>query len=409
MLLATIALWLIAPWTTDSPSPPDPGVYVCAGGDSLTIAKSTSSALQVSLPNGTIDSLRRVDVATGLKYATPSEHIVLWMKDGTGLLERFGRTRAYSCKSLSDSMHTDEFPSTTVWFRSPTGENGYGFTMQHPRALEIDQPHLYHTRFLYAGPNNDPPALTDGFTVTVRLLGTSPDSSLSQFVDDQISDTRRVGGSLLGLVRDTSHRHRNALAWRVQSAMGPSVRHLTVRLDRETLAAVSTSAVGSDTSTYTRRIDSMLSTLQFRKRTKKLSSTLQVSLAMLSDPIGSPDRGCDAVVFVPHRVARTTDPLTAALDTLFAIDRDSVQGARHFLSKTNETLSLDRTLVSDDVAHVYLEGSLSGLRGVCDNPRAKIQIEETARRVTGLDSVALFLNGERTRLQLDERGARPHP
>ena len=131
-----------------------------------------------------------------------------------------------------------------------------------------------------------------------------------------------------------------------------------------------------------------------------------VPLAMLVDPDGPPDRGCDDVVFVEHRVPAHEDPLTAALDTLFSMEADSVNGARHFLSQTNETLRFDRAEVDGDTVRVFLTGRLTGLRGVCDNPRARIQIEETARRITGTSGVVLYLNGARTSLQPDGRGRR---
>ena len=111
------------------------------------------------------------------------------------------------------------------------------------------------------------------------------------------------------------------------------------------------------------------------------------------------ERGCGEVVFAHCQVPLTADPLSAALDTLFSIDRGSVGGHRHFLSRTNETLPLRNVSREGAVVEVRLEGRLFGLRGVCDHPRARIQIEETARRVAAVDSVALYLNGTPTDLQ----------
>lgn len=189
--------------------------------------------------------------------------------------------------------------------------------------------------------------------------------------------------------------------------MGASVRTLAVVLDDSVLARVSALSVGRDTSTYDRVMNDLIRSLQFWERPARPPSTTTVPLAFLTAPDDTPDRGCDNVMFIPHRVPRTATPLTVALDTLFAIERDSVGPARHFLARTNETLSLDHVHVDGDTAHVYLEGRLSGLRGVCDNPRAKIQIEETARRVSGAESVVLYRNGTRTTLQPDGRGPSP--
>ncbi|MEF8941004.1 MAG: hypothetical protein V5A22_14265, partial [Salinivenus sp.] len=97
--------------------------------------------------------------------------------------------------------------------------------------------------------------------------------------------------------------------------------------------------------------------------------------------------------------------LETALRALFALDADSLSGSRHFLARTNETLSLDSTAVVDGVAHICLRGTLTGLRGVCDHPRARIQIEETARALPFVDRVVLYRNGRRTNLTPDGRGA----
>ncbi|MFO8099262.1 MAG: hypothetical protein R6T83_06515 [Salinibacter sp.] len=131
-------------------------------------------------------------------------------------------------------------------------------------------------------------------------------------------------------------------------------------------------------------------------------------LAMLADPEGRPMDGCDDVVFVKHDVtvsgSSRTDRLTAALDTLFRIESDSVGGARHVLARTNSTLTFAGARVEDDTARVALRGHLTGLRGVCDNPRARIQIQWTARRVAGVDTVEIFRDGRPTSLQPTGRG-----
>ena len=407
LLLAGVYLW-----STQSGDPdvgiPSAGPYVCAGGDTLSVAESSSSRLRAVLPDGTTDTLDRTRAATGTMYGSARDGLLLWARENTVLVQRYGTTRLHGCTPSPDTGRTDRLTAPAVWFRSPTGPHGYGFTLRYPHAFRIEHPHLHHTRFQYAAPSNEPPALTEGFSVSVRLLDRSPDTTLRQFAEAQIAETKQVGGTLQSPVRDTSHRTRDALFWRQESAMGSTVQHLAVALGDSVLARVSTSTVGRDTTTYNRVIGDVVRSLQFRKRPRGPSAdTTQVPLAFLNDPDGTPDRGCDDVVFVPHRLPRTTTPLSVALDTLFAIKRDSVGPARHFLSQTNETLSLDRVYVGEDTARVHLEGRLSGLRGACDHPRARIQIEATARRVTGADTVVLYRNGTRTALQPGLRGASP--
>jgi hypothetical protein len=132
----------------------------------------------------------------------------------------------------------------------------------------------------------------------------------------------------------------------------------------------------------------------------------EVSIALL-DPdreSGIKERGCDLVALVSRDIEPTTMPLTAAMEMLFSLDRTDVEGFYNFMAKTNDTLSFDRTAVENGIARIYLTGELSGLAGVCDDPRAQIQIEETALQFPTVHTVEIYLNGELTDLRPDARG-----
>ena len=118
------------------------------------------------------------------------------------------------------------------------------------------------------------------------------------------------------------------------------------------------------------------------------------------------ERGCDRVVMIERAITPTTAPLTAAMNELFSLNQDRITDGDwfHFIARTNDTLTFDRAVVDEGTAYIYLEGELSGLAGVCDNPRARIQIEETALQFSTVDTVVLYLNGEETTLTPDGRG-----
>jgi hypothetical protein len=124
-------------------------------------------------------------------------------------------------------------------------------------------------------------------------------------------------------------------------------------------------------------------------------ATARVHLAVLniSGSGQGKQRGCDHVVMVPWTIATTTAPLSAALRALFSISTTSVGGHFNFIDRTNETLKFDRATVQNGTAHIYLTGQLSGLAGVCDDPRSAIQIEETALQFSTVQKVQLYLNG----------------
>lgn len=135
------------------------------------------------------------------------------------------------------------------------------------------------------------------------------------------------------------------------------------------------------------------------------ASTMTVKVALLDYTGEKPgkQRGCDHVILVDRTVPSTPAPLTAALTELFGITEAEVDGLGNFIPRTRDTLGFDRVTIENGVARVYLLGKLSGLAGVCDDPRAKIQIEETALQFPTVKSVQLYLNGEKTDLQPSEK------
>lgn len=133
----------------------------------------------------------------------------------------------------------------------------------------------------------------------------------------------------------------------------------------------------------------------------------QVSIALL-DTTGSGTgkaRGCDTVVLVSQNIPGTTTPLTAAMQVLFAQPEGTQPSAAYnFIARTKSTLKFERAEVRDSTAHIYLIGSLSGLSGVCDDPRAQIQIEETALQFGTVKTVQIYLNNQPTTLTPSQRG-----
>lgn len=131
---------------------------------------------------------------------------------------------------------------------------------------------------------------------------------------------------------------------------------------------------------------------------------VKVALLDYSGEKPGKQRGCDRVILVDRDVAPTSAPLTAALRELFAMTETEVDGLGNFIPRTRATLAFDRAEVTDGTAKVYLIGKLSGLAGVCDDPRTKIQIEETALQFPTVQRVELYLDGVRTELQPSQKG-----
>jgi hypothetical protein len=131
----------------------------------------------------------------------------------------------------------------------------------------------------------------------------------------------------------------------------------------------------------------------------------EVKIALLDTEGNSTgkSRGCDKVAMISRTITPTSAPLTAAMNELFGLKDTNVGGLYNFIAKTSSTLKFDHAVVEDSTAKIYLTGSLSGLSGVCDDPRAAIQIEETALEFATVDNVEIYLNGIKTTLVPSEK------
>jgi hypothetical protein len=116
-------------------------------------------------------------------------------------------------------------------------------------------------------------------------------------------------------------------------------------------------------------------------------------------------RGCDTVNMVTRSAPYAAAVLSASLKALFAEPEGAQPGtAYNFIARTKSTLQFDHVIIENGTANIYLTGSLTGLSGVCDDPRAAIQLEETALQFPTVQKVQLYLNGNPTNLTPSQKG-----
>jgi hypothetical protein len=104
--------------------------------------------------------------------------------------------------------------------------------------------------------------------------------------------------------------------------------------------------------------------------------------------------GCnDSLVPVQVQIDPTLAVLKASLTKLFQQYGQRYYGSSglyNSLYKSN--LSIDSLNIVNREAIIMLKGSLN-LGGVCDDPRAKAQLEEIALQFNTIDRVSVFING----------------
>ncbi len=123
------------------------------------------------------------------------------------------------------------------------------------------------------------------------------------------------------------------------------------------------------------------------------TDTVTIYLIALEDNSGMGKTiGCgDSLVAVQRTVAPTAEPLVAALRELLSIREQFLGQSGLYNSLYMADLQVDRALIEDGKASVYLYGTYR-LGGTCDEPRFVAQIEETVLASPGVSEAAVFIN-----------------
>lgn len=120
--------------------------------------------------------------------------------------------------------------------------------------------------------------------------------------------------------------------------------------------------------------------------------TTRVNIYMIGLNDGSVGCG-DSVVPVRRDVPRANAPLTAALNLLLSQKSQYYGESGLYNALYQSDLRLGSITRSGGAWTINLTGTLR-LGGVCDNPRVKAQLEQTARQFSTVQSVRYFINGK---------------
>lgn len=287
------------------------------------------------------------------------------------------------------------------WLRYQGAVTNFSFAFSYPAAATTSDIDATTYEVKYIGPNNLPNTeISDGYYMTIAFREAD---SIDAYIE---------GEDPTSPVRPLNVNNTQALTYTTLSALGTTDTNVVYQLfsDEDWLIDVTYTVLGNQADLYQSTVMNIISTIEASiNEAESETEETMLQIAMLDyDGVGQesdgPTRACDRLVFVEETIQATTTPLTAALHTLFAYEDTSVGGWDNFIAKTNDTLTFEEVTINNGVASVYLSGELSGLAGVCDNPRARIQIEETALQFSTVDEVEIYLNGQLTELQPSGQG-----
>lgn len=103
--------------------------------------------------------------------------------------------------------------------------------------------------------------------------------------------------------------------------------------------------------------------------------------------------GCnDSLVPVEMQIDSTADPLTAALRKLLSLENRKHEPSGLYNALYQSDLSVEEVRMTNGEATIRLSGTLR-LGGVCDEPRIKAQLRQTALQYTSVKEVSIVING----------------
>jgi hypothetical protein len=124
------------------------------------------------------------------------------------------------------------------------------------------------------------------------------------------------------------------------------------------------------------------------------ATSIKVFLIALNDNgVSGKKIGCnDSLVPVLVQIDPTLAVLKASLNELFRLQGQMYYGSSGLYNSLYQSnLSIDSLNIVNREAIIQLKGTLT-LGGVCDDPRAKAQLEEIALQFSTIDKASVFIN-----------------
>lgn len=222
----------------------------CTDGTMLNVTYLEDEHVIVEL-DGVPYELTPAVSASGARYANTDESFVFWNRGAESMVLVDGEIVYEGCRA--EDAATERYTTEAI-------ANGYALSFVPPAGATVSLERDTFYKVLYAGPQNEYPALTDGFTVTMTILAKDPAASLQSFVEGERDSIRTAVDAP---ITEATINNREALSFDYQTELGTQASNAYVRIDDETAAVITTSIVNGDTARYERMISDMIATLTF--------------------------------------------------------------------------------------------------------------------------------------------------
>lgn len=251
--------------------------FTCTDGTELDATFYSEESMALTL-DGTTYELPQVVSASGARYANSDESFVFWNKGNEATVFVDGSVAYEGCVAEGAA---ERYTTAVI-------ENGYALSFVPPQGGTVSVERDTYYKVLYAGPSNEPPALTDGYTITMTLLDKDPSASFRAFVESERDSIRTAVGAPLS---ETTLSGRDAYVFSYETELGTDATDTFALVDDETVARVTVSAVGPNAQGYRSTINDVLDSIVFEAIGGAASSVMdliQVTNLAPGDVIESP-------------------------------------------------------------------------------------------------------------------------
>ncbi len=217
--------------------------FNCPNGPTIETIFYSNDSMVMNI-DGVTHELQIATSASGARYQNEAEGLEFWEHQGEATVTMGGRT--YTACVSGEAL----YPYTTMEI-----VDGRALSFVPPPGTDVSVENETFYKILFAGPTNEPPALTDGYTVTLTLLDKATTTDLAAFVEAERDLIEPPIEAPLSPVVINGHQ---GYSFTYETALGTEATSFFWQLREDSVARATVSAVGDNAGGYQPDIDNIL-------------------------------------------------------------------------------------------------------------------------------------------------------
>lgn len=219
--------------------------FVCPGGPEVGTVFYSDEVMEMVVDG----SVRELDIAvsaSGARYQNEAEGLEFWEHQGQATITIDGRVYENCVSGQADERYVSEeiVDDHALSFLPPPGTD-----------VSVERETYY--KIIFAGPENQYPALTDGYAITMTLLDMPEGEDLETFVEGVRDSIEPPIEAEVSPVEVNGH---SGYSFTYETALGTEATDTFWLMD-DVVVHASVSAVGENASSYQADIDSVLQSI----------------------------------------------------------------------------------------------------------------------------------------------------